>query len=59
VAVSWAAVVVCGGSRLLGRGSRLLCGCRRLAAGVVCSGGGCVTWHGDGVLRWWWLGVEE
>jgi len=20
---------------------------------------GCVTWHGDSVLRWWWLGVEE
>jgi len=52
MAICWAAVVVCGGSRLLH-------GCRRLAAGVVCSGGGCVTWHGDGVLRWWWLGVEE
>jgi len=44
---------------LLGSGSRLLGGCRHLAAGVVCSGEGCVTWHGDGVLRWWWLGVEE
>jgi len=44
---------------LLGGGSHLLGGCRHLAAGVVCSGEGCVTWHGDGVLKWWWLGVEE
>jgi hypothetical protein len=28
----------------------LLGGCRRFAAGVVCGGGGSVTWH---VLRWW------
>ena len=21
--------------------------------------GGCMTWHGDSVLRWWWLRVEE
>jgi len=38
---------------LLGGRGRLLGGCRRFAAGVVCGGGGCVTWH-EGVLRWWW-----
>jgi len=52
MAVCWAAVIVCGGSHLLGRGSRLLCSCRRLAARVVCSGGGCVTWHGEFVGPW-------
>ena len=38
---------------LLGGRGCLLGGCRRFAAGVVCSGGGCITWH-EGVLRWWW-----
>ena len=38
---------------LLGGRGHLLGGCRRFAAGVVCSGGGCITWH-EGVLRWWW-----
>jgi len=38
---------------LLGGRGRLLGGCCHFAAGVVCSGGGCVTWH-EGVLRWWW-----
>ena len=38
---------------LLGGRGRLLGGCRRFAAGVVCGGGGCITWP-EGVLRWWW-----
>jgi len=38
---------------LLGGRGRLLGGCCRFTAGVVCSGGGCITWH-EGVLRWWW-----
>jgi len=38
---------------LLGGHGHLLGSCHRFAAGVVCSGGGCVTCH-EGVLRWWW-----
>ena len=38
---------------LLGGRGRLLGSCHRFAAGVVCGGGGCITWH-EGVLRWWW-----
>ena len=43
---------------LLGGHGRLLRGCRRFVAGVVCGGGVCLTWNEGGVLRWWWLWVE-
>jgi len=58
----WLLLLLGSHGRLLGSchgGSHLLGGCHCLAAGVVFSGGGCMTWHGDSVLRWWWLGVEE